>query len=205
MNSSTPVESVAELLSNSGYRPLSLPLMIAGMSFEFPAAFIGESPSPDLILVADLAFDTEQQILRKVEGAARALDVVRSKRPLTVILVGPKPSAATLDAMTKVCRVLPVGVMETGATIALLENWLAVLLPLNLPDLDANPAESLDSIIQRSGDLDERIVALLGLAGQGAAGIQIALHKLLNSALDQAAESASTSETPTELAKGVLE
>jgi len=205
MTSATPVEGVVDLLSSSGYRPLSLPLTIAGLSFDFPAALVGESPSPDLILVADLAFDPEQRILRKVEGVARALDVTRSRRPLTTILVGPKPSAATLDAMTKVCRVLPVGVMEPGATTTLLENWLAVLLPLKLPDQQTDTAESLESIVQRSADLDERITALVDLAGQGAANVQDALHQLLNAALDSATEPKPTADATQGLSEGGVE
>jgi hypothetical protein len=205
MTSPTPVDGVVALLSQSGYRTLPLPLTIAGLSFEFPAALIGENPSPDLILVADLAFDTEQRILRKVEGVARALDVTRSRRPLTTILVGPKPKAATLDAMTKVCRVLPVGVMEAGETTSLLENWLAVLLPLKLPEIEASSAESLTSIRQRSADLDKGVVALLEFAGQGTDAVQDALHQLLNSALDPTTDTGPATGTSSDNSQGVSE
>ncbi|AZO28376.1 hypothetical protein [Mesorhizobium sp. M1B.F.Ca.ET.045.04.1.1] len=68
MSASTPIESVVEILTGSGYRRLSSPLSIAGLSFEFPAALIGENPSPDLVLVADTAFEADTRILRKVEG-----------------------------------------------------------------------------------------------------------------------------------------
>ncbi len=188
MIGSMPVERVVKLLSDAGYRPLPVPLSIAGLSFDLPAALVGESPSPDLILVADTAFDTEQKILRKVEGVSRALDVTRSKRPLTTILVGPKPSATTLDAMTKVCRVLPVGVTEQGATTSPLANWLAVLLPLKVPEPSSDIAESLGSIVGRSGDLDQQIVGLIAFADQGADGVQQHLHELLNVAIEDERE-----------------
>ena len=109
MTASTPVERVAEILAGAGYRRVATPLEIAGLKFELPAVFVGSSPSPDLILVADTAFDDERRILRKTEGIARAMDVMRSKRPLTAVLVGPRPSAATIDSMSRVCRVLPIG------------------------------------------------------------------------------------------------
>lgn len=205
MTSATPVEGVVALLSEAGYRPLSVPLSIAGLSFDLPAALVGESPSPDLILVADTAFDTEQKILRKVEGVARALDVTRSKRPLTTILVGPKPSAATLDAMTKVCRVLPVGVTEQGATTALLENWLAVLLPLKLPEPTSDTAESLGSIVSRSADLDQNIVGLVAFADQGADGVQQHLHELLNAAIEAEIEPEEDIDLGPELTPGAPE
>lgn len=205
MTSATPVEGVVGLLSEAGYRTLSVPLSIAGLSFDVPAALVGETPSPDLILVADTAFDTEQKILRKVEGVARALDVTRSKRPLTTILVGPKPSAATLDAMTKVCRVLPVGVTEHGATTSLLENWLAVLLPLKLPEPTNDTAESLSSIVSRSADLDRNIVSLVAFVDQGAHGVQQQLHKLLNAATEAGIESEEDIDLGQELTKGASE
>lgn len=188
MNASTPIEGVVEILTGSGYRRLSSPLSIAGLSFEFPAALIGENPSPDLVLVADTAFEADTRILRKVEGVARALDVARSKRPLTAILVGPRPTAAVLDAMTKVCRVLPTGVIRPDDTSGLLENWLAVLLPLALPEPSHNVTEPLESIVHRSDDLDEGIIEIVALGAQGVDAVQARLHELLNTSLEPASE-----------------
>lgn len=205
MTSSTPVEGVVKLLSEAGYRPLPVPISIAGLSFDLPAALVGVSPSPDLILVADTAFDTEHKILRKVEGVARALDVTRSKRPLTAVLVGPRPSAATLDAMTKVCRVLPVGVTEAGATTSLLENWLAVLLPLKLPEPSSDTAESLASIVGRSSDLDPKVVGLIAFADQGADGVQQHLHELLNAAIEAEPDVEADIDIGPELSQGASE
>jgi hypothetical protein len=98
MNAPTPVDRVAEFLVAAGFRRLGTPLEIAGLKFDFPIAFVGSPPSPDLILIADTAFDNEQRILKKVESLARALDVVESKRPLTVVVAGPRPHSATLEA-----------------------------------------------------------------------------------------------------------
>jgi hypothetical protein len=183
MTASTPVEGVVELLTGSGYRRLPSPLSIAGVSFEVPAALVGENPSPDLILVADTAFEADIRILRKVEGVARALDVARSKRPLTAILVGPKPKASVLDAMTKVCRVLATGVIGTEEDNPLLQNWLAVLLPLALPEPSNDIAEPLEAIVKRSTDLEKSIVDLVSLGAQGADAVQARLHQLLNDSL----------------------
>lgn len=183
MTTSTPIEGVVKLLTDSGYRRLLSPLSIAGLSFEVPAALVGENPSPDLILVADTAFETDVRILRKVEGVARALDVARSKRPLTTILVGPKPKAAVLDAMTKVCRVLATGVIGTEEDNPLLHNWLAVLLPLALPEPSNDIAEPLESIVKSSSDLEKNIVDLVALGALGADAVQGRLHELLNASL----------------------
>jgi hypothetical protein len=65
-----------------------------------------------------------------VEGVGRALDMVRSRRPLTIVLVGPRLETAALAALARYARVLPIG--ETADTGSI-RNWLAVLLPLKLP------------------------------------------------------------------------
>ncbi len=205
MTASTPIEGVVELLTVSGYRRLQSPLSIAGLSFEIPAALVGENPSPDLILVADTAFEADVRILRKVEGVARALDVARSKRPLTTILVGPKPKASVLDAMTKVCRVLAPGVIGTEEDNPLLQNWLAVLLPLALPEPTNDIAEPLDAIVKRSTDLEKNIVDLLSLGAQGADTVQARLHQLLNASLKVADADASAADLRTNLAGGIFE
>lgn len=205
MTTVTPVEGVVKLLTASGFRRLSSPLSIAGLSFEVPAALVGEHPSPDLILVADTAFEADVRILRKVEGVARALDVARSKRPLTTILVGPKPKSSVLDAMTKVCRVLATGVVGTDEENPLLQNWLAVLLPLALPEPSDDIAEPLEAIIKRSDDLNKSIVDLIGLGAQGADAVQAGLHELLKESLTVSDEDAPGSNKGTNLTGGIFE
>jgi hypothetical protein len=142
VNATTPVERVANLLVSVGYRRISVPLSVADLKFSFAAVFLGTGTSPDLIIVADTAFESETRIQQQVEGLARALDMMRSRRPLTIIITGPRPRSSTLDALSRVSRVLPV---EDAAHDAILKDSLAVLLPLNLPEpkeavLDVNDA-----------------------------------------------------------------
>jgi hypothetical protein len=103
----TPTDRIMSALLAADYRSVS-PLELAGLSFDFPAAFMGDERSLDLILVADLAFDEPKRLLQRVESVARTLDVMRSKRPITLVLAGPKPNRDVLDAMSRVCRVLPI-------------------------------------------------------------------------------------------------
>lgn len=179
MTAVTPVEKVVELLVDARYRQLPIPLSIAGLTFDIPAAFVGVHPSPDLILVADTAIDTDVRILRKIEGVGRALDVARSRRPLTTILVGPRPSGPVLDAMTKVCRVLPVGTVVVSDPDEALRNWLAILLPLALPEPDQQVSDPLLELAERSKDLRTDVTDLIDLAPSGADAIQSGLHSLL--------------------------
>lgn len=183
MTAMTPVEGISEVLSGAGYHRLPAPLRIAGLTFEFPAVFVGIAERPDLIVVADTAFDSEQRILKKLEGVARALDVVRSTRPLTAVLAGPRPGTATLDAMSKVCRVLPVGTVLGSDPDAALRSWLSVLMPLHLPQPTSGLADPLGEIARQVGDLDPAFGEVLRAAPQGAEAVQARLHELIAESL----------------------
>ena len=70
---------------------------------------------------------------------------MRSHRPLTTIVVGPRPVGKALEALAQVGRVLAV---EEAANPADLRDQLAILLPLELPaslslDRDLGTGESL--------------------------------------------------------------
>lgn len=183
MIASTPVDRVAEILTGAGYRRVATPLEIAGLKFELPAAFVGSSPSPDLIVVADTAFDDERRILKKTEGIARAMDVVRSKRPLTAVLVGPRPSSATIDSMSRVCRVLPIGTILGEDADAALRNWLAVLMPLTLPEPSTSIADPLREMATKLEDLLPEVASLVDSAQQGADAVQSRLYEIISEPL----------------------
>jgi hypothetical protein len=135
LTETTPVERVAHALEDASFRRMPAPLVIAGVTFDAAAAFVGTPPSPDLVLVGDTTLQTSRDLQRIVEGVGRALDVMRSRRPLTLVLVGPRPDSKAITSLSRYARVLPVG---ESADAASLSNWLAVLLPLELP----RPAEA---------------------------------------------------------------
>jgi hypothetical protein len=155
----TPVERVAHALENANFRRMPAPLEIAGVTFDAAAAFVGTPPSPDLIVVGDTSLQTSRDLQRIVEGVGRALDVMRSRRPLTLVLVGPRPDSKVITSLSRYARILPVG--ETADT-ASLSNWLAVLLPLRLPP----PAEArgIDSLEALRGAADAMGRELIDLA-----------------------------------------
>ncbi len=131
MTSVIPSERVADLLLANRYRRLSQPLEIAGLDFDVAGAFVGEDGSADLVVVVDTAADGERKVVQQVEGIARALDVVRSKRSLTTVVVGPRPVGRSFESLSQVSRVLAV---DEASDAAELRDRLAVLLPLVLPD-----------------------------------------------------------------------
>ena len=189
MTARTPVERVAEILRGAGYRRVATPREIAGVKFELPMALVGNPPSPDLVVIADTAFEDERRILKTIEGVARALDVARSKRPLTAILAGPRPRSSVLDAMSRVCRVLPIGtVVADSDPDAVLRNWLAVLMPLRLPEPTAGIADPMNEIAGRLVGIDPELTELLSLAARGSDAVKNRLHELVSSRLgDEAA------------------
>jgi hypothetical protein len=140
MISTTPVERIARLLGDTKYARLPVPLKILKLSFDIGAAFIGSETSSDLVVVIDNVDRPELRMVQIVEALSRALDVARSRRSLTVIVVGPRPVLSTIERLSRVARVLPVGVITDEEA---LRDWLAVLLPLTIPAVAEPPGPVL--------------------------------------------------------------
>jgi len=174
----TPTDRIVTALRAAGFRSVS-PLELAGLSFDFPAAFLGDDRSLDLVLVADLAFDEPKSLLQRVESVARALDVMRSKRPITLVLAGPRPNRDVLEAMSRVCRVLPITSGKSEDADAAIRNSLAVLMPLEIPRPSTATTEPLQKVRLRAGAMDDDILGLIDAASRGADAVEEKLHKLL--------------------------
>lgn len=179
----TPTDRIVETLKSVGYKAVPPPLEIAGLTFDFRAVFLGNERSLDLILIADMAFDDQKRLLQRVEGVAHTLDVVRSKRALTLVLAGPKPDSDVLEAMSKVCRVLPINTAVSEDTDSAVRNSLAVLMPLNVPQPAGAIGDPLQHVRLVSGELDADIVHLIEVAPHGVAAVETGLHDLLNKQL----------------------
>lgn len=183
MTAITPVEKVAEVLSAANFRRIETPLNIAGIMFDIPAAFVGTDTSSDLILLVDTIFDTEIRIQQKVEGIARALDSMGSMRSLTTVVTGPRPLKIVIDAMARVSRVLPLGMPSNVHQDSDILNWLAVLLPLNLPD-SSDMMEDAVAKFSSTGIADPVIMALIEASSQGSEEVERCLSILISKPLD---------------------
>jgi hypothetical protein len=185
MRTVTPLDRVIQILVTAKYCRVSTPLIVASVPFHFAAVLIGADRAPDLIVIVDTVEDPELRIRQKIDSLGRALDVAGSRRPLTAILVGPKPSDSTLDLLSRVCRVLPVGTPVGDEAETALRDWLAVLLPLPLPDPSkvlANPMGELQSHLPKG--LNETLQSgVLAAASRGRAAVQMALKECLATAL----------------------
>lgn len=188
MTDSTPVGRVTAALEDAGYQRIANGLQIGELKFQFPAAFVKAKNSAELILVADIASESETQLTRKVDGVARALDIASSTRSLTLVVTGPRPSASALESLGRVCRVLPTGDISGDDGDRVLKNWLAVLLPLSLPQPESVAGNSLARIRAAAQDLDETIKELILFASLGDGAVSNRLYSIIDAAAVQAKE-----------------
>jgi hypothetical protein len=186
MTSATPVERIVSLLTAAHFRHVSAPIVVAGVKFEFDAVLVGTESMPDLVVVIDTTAEKDDRLRTKIEGIARALDVVRSKRPLTAILAGPRPRTVTLDAISRFCRVLPVGTLTAGNEDQALKDWLAILMPLTLPQASNAVADPMGELLSRTDASNPVFQDLLAAAPRGAEEVRKEFHKLVKQPLDDA-------------------
>lgn len=180
MSIAIPAERVAELLVTAGYRRIPSPLEIAGLRFDVAGAFVGSGHSADLVVVGDMAADGEQKVIQQIDGIARALDVMRSQRPLTSVIVGPRPVGKALEALAQVGRMLAV---EEANDPADLRDRLAVLLPLEIP---VTLSEERDLGAGEELVLPEDAIAktLLDASSLGEDAVRAAFHDALSAVFD---------------------
>lgn len=176
MTETTPIERVAELLRKAEFRRIAIPFSIGGLQIDTAAAFVGEPPRPDLVVVGDTLDQTPARLQQTVEGVGRALDMMGSRRPLTLVVVGPRPESSALTRLSRHARVLPVGDASDQSD---LENWLAVLLPLKLPKLqDSRVEAAFDELLQGAKDPIE--LELIELSHTGDAAVSSRLAALVD-------------------------
>lgn len=126
-------ERVLEILvEEGGYRELPKPFKIGSIPFDFTHALVAGNRANDLVIVIELKGDTvDEWVTRKILALTRALDVMQSKRPVTAVLTSGQPRAETVQLMSKVCRVLPIGAPAGPDATGAIRDWLSALLPLN--------------------------------------------------------------------------
>lgn len=180
MTLSPPVSQIVDILAVAGFRLLPSPFKVGSTPFEFAAMLVGTGKSPDLVVIVDTITEKEDRVRQKIGGLGRALDAVQSRRPVTAIITGPIPGEDVLASISRVCRVLPVGTPISPSDDKLLKDWLAILLPLEVPDTSNVLADPLADLRTQTDDLGELIA---GVAPRGAAAVQEAFQKRLEAPL----------------------
>jgi hypothetical protein len=101
----------------------------------------------------------------------------------TSVLAGVRPDSETFDALARVCRVLTVGTLPDGDFELTLRDWLAVLLPLSIPEPNQDLANPLNEITSNLDGLAPSIAELVKTAAAGPDTVQSQLHTILNNTL----------------------
>lgn len=179
-----PVRRVVATLTGEGYEQVNTPMRVGGIAFAFAAMLAGRA-SLDLVVVVDTALGVDDDSLRaQVQGLARALDLVRSRRSLTVVFVGPHPSAALVQTLSGVARVLRTG-SPGPEDPAALRRAIAVLLPLEIPGWDEDAALSWGALREQiAAGLPPEIERLVERSRSGSASVEAALRDFLAEPLD---------------------
>jgi hypothetical protein len=141
-------------------------------------------------VVVDTLAESEAHVRQKVEGLSRALDLVASRRPLTVVLVGPPLRAMILAALSRVCRVLQVGTPTGPEADLFLRNALAVLLPLDVADAGESVVDPFGEVrrhLQHPQHEDE-IARMFAAALGGTETVKQELRTLLLEPFDSTTE-----------------
>lgn len=177
----TPVSlpEVSKILEESRFKKLQVPFSLSGISFSFPAAFLGQQRSNDLVLILDTNFESESRISRRVQGLTRALDLAGSRKPLTTVVLGKNAEASFLESLSYLSRVIPL----QGASFQEAKNRLAILLPLEIPQPNNTITEPLTELLSELEDFEEPLRALAQRATEGSASVREHLIDLINSEL----------------------
>lgn len=184
----TPLDRAVALLKAHGYREANQPFPIGSASFSFDAVMTADR-TLDLIVLADTTVGKEERLRSQIQAFSRALDVIGSRRTLTVVLVGQRLPADTLEALARVCRVLPVGTLTGEHADQVLRDWLAALLPLKLPDADEIQGDWRAETVKRIPQATTRSsAAYLDASESGSAAVQEELRRRVQSVLERHAK-----------------
>ena len=188
MTISKPVERVVQLLAGNDYVHLGEFLDVGSVRFGFSAVLVGARHASDLIVVADtLDGPTDSDLRRSVAALARALDLVESRRSMTLIVVGPRPSEISLRELARVSRILLVGTPTGDSADGLIRDTLAVLLPLDLPVGDAKSSSPLELVRAQLPEIAPEVLdAFFVAATSGTESVRAALRDEILASISEA-------------------
>jgi hypothetical protein len=188
MSVSKPVERVVQLLAANEYVHLGEYLNVGSVRFDFSAVLVGARRASDLIVVADtLDGPTDSHLRRAIAALARALDLAESRRSMTLIVVGPRPSEISLRELARVSRILLVGTPTGDSADESIRGTLAVLLPLDLPVGGATTSSPLELVRAQLPEIDPSILdAFFVAAPSGTESVRAALRNEILTSISEA-------------------
>lgn len=176
----TPLEQAVAILKKGRYRDAQQPFGIGSTSFSFDAVLTTDK-SLDLVILQDTTVGSADRMRREMLAFGRSLDVIGSRRTLTLVLIGQRLDQDLLDGLSQVCRVLSVGPSPTDKQ---LREWLAVLLPLELPTATDLQGDWRNEVRSRlSTDVARVASVYFHAAEQAESGVSLEFRRRVDRAL----------------------
>ena len=176
------VITVLEVLKAAGFRRLDDPLVVDGTVFEFEAAVAGTGVSHDLVLICSTQSRPER-LIRLLSALCRTLDHLRSRRPVSLVLIDEDIEYSVIRELERYARVLPIDSVDPSS--ADVERALAVLFRLSLARSIATSIDPLDELAEA---LDDAITnehrAFIDIAPSGSDGVREELRRYIDSVVD---------------------
>lgn len=187
MSGSPLLRSALTILESAGFRAVEQPMTIGSVAFQFDAALV-HAASLDLVILEVTSLDDKVGLPSKFDGLARVLDVLGSRRSITLVLIGPRPESPIVDRLGRVSRVLFADVPTGGDFETALGFALAVLLPLNVEPAPEEPAESWRTVATglRARIQDRELSPIIAAAPRGADAVTRALRDLITDSFESA-------------------
>ena len=176
----TPLNRVIDFLKAKGFRDAKQPFGIGSATFRFDAVLTAER-TLNLVILQETSDGSIKRLRRELLAFGRSLDVLGSRRTLTVVLVGKRIDADIADDLSEICRLLMVGATVDDTQ---LRDSLAVLLPLELPPKTDLQGDWSVEVRKRLSDDTNRVAATyLAAAEKGEAGVRHELRRRIDGAL----------------------
>lgn len=171
-------------LKAAGFHELAVPLRIAGAEFDFEAAFVGTGVSHDLVVLAT-SKTSIQRLTLLMAALSRALDHLKSKRPLTLILLRDTPSLLERDELERHGRLLLVG--DDKPSEADVKRAIAVLMPLVLPGTQSGGKDPVAEVRKALGSnaTSPEHLFLVEAAPGGAETVRKSLKEYIDDVFDE--------------------
>lgn len=94
----TPLEQAVAILKAGNYRDAQHPFGIGSTSFSFDAVLTTDK-SLDLVILQDTTIGSADRMRRELMAFGRSLDVIGSRRTLTLVLIGQRLDSEILDGL----------------------------------------------------------------------------------------------------------
>ena len=181
MTASEAAAAVTERLVQAGYQLLGRRVTVSSIPYEFDGVLLGPDGTLDLVLVVEVGpIGDPPRLRQKVEGLCRALDMARSRRSITTVLVGQPLPAALQAALQDVTRCLSVADVNSEP----LDDRLAILLPFDLPISAQAPVDPLGTLRQRLNlAMNDPRRELIAAAPDGAGAVEAVLARIVENSL----------------------